>query len=275
MRDQLVARPAQTHTRCDGTPDLSYQEKKRMFIRIKRRSAIALVVTLLCAFAHFTRVATATTISSFDDIIYWVGSGTNSAALVVDWNDGKSAESLAWGYRWSGTATGFDMISAVLASDPRFEGAFIFGTAIFGLGYDLDGDGGTFNFIEPGGGPSDPDDHFQVGFFVNGYWSYWIHGGEFVYDIYDNNPPFNLIGTGTYSVPGTPQYSNVNWFFSPVGAADRPLINGAWDGWRFAPGFVAQSPSQPVAAIPEPSTWVFLVAGGSLVWIAARHRIRI
>ncbi len=245
-----------------------------MFRPIKRGNALALGAAFACAFTQFTQFARATTISSFDDIIYWVGSGTNSAALVVDWNDGKSPGSLAWGYRWNGSATGFDMISAVLASDPRFEGEFIFETAIFGFGYDLDGDGGTFNFIEPGGSASDVDDHFQVGWTINGYWSYWIHGGEFVYDLYDPNPPYNFIGTGTYSVPGTPQYSNVNWFFSPVGAADRELINGAWDGWRFAPNFVAQSPSQPVAAIPEPSTWVFLVAGGLMVWIAARHRIR-
>jgi hypothetical protein len=244
-----------------------------MFMQIKLRSVLALVVTLLCAFAHFTHVATATTISSFDDIIYWVGSGTNSAALVVDWNDGKSPESLAWGFRWSGTATGFDMISAVLASDPRFDGAFIFGTAIFGLGYDLDGDGGTFNFIEPGGSASDADDHFQVGWMINGYWSYWLYGGEFVYDVYDPNPPYNFLGTGTYSAPGTTQFSNVNWFFSPVGAANRELINGSWDGWSYAPNFVAQQPEQPVAAIPEPSAWL-LAIGGITLAIFSRRLVR-
>ena len=40
------------------------------------------------------------------DIQLWAGTGANEAAMVIDWNDGKSDESLVWGYRWDGSATG-------------------------------------------------------------------------------------------------------------------------------------------------------------------------
>lgn len=32
---------------------------------------------------------------SFSDIQYWVGTGSNQAGLVIDWNDGKNPQSLA------------------------------------------------------------------------------------------------------------------------------------------------------------------------------------
>ena len=36
---------------------------------------------------------------SFDDVHYWVGEGTNRAAVVLDWNNGQPGSSLAWGGR--------------------------------------------------------------------------------------------------------------------------------------------------------------------------------
>ena len=57
----------------------------------------------------------------FDNIQYWVGNGRNHAALVVKWDDGNGNNTnLVWGYRWSGKATGVDMLKAVAAADPRF-----------------------------------------------------------------------------------------------------------------------------------------------------------
>jgi hypothetical protein len=40
---------------------------------------------------------------NFDNITYWVGSGSNRAALVIDWYDGKEPQSIAWdidGMEW-------------------------------------------------------------------------------------------------------------------------------------------------------------------------------
>ena len=53
----------------------------------------------------------------FSDIKVWVGTGSNQAAFVVDWNNGSTTESLAWGYRWEGAATGEDMIRAIAGAN--------------------------------------------------------------------------------------------------------------------------------------------------------------
>jgi len=148
------------------------------------------------------------------------------------------------------------MLNAVNAADDRLEAAFVFGTALFGLGYDLNANGGTFTFVEGGtGGPSDPGDHFQVGFFFDGYWSYWISGGQFDYNLFSG-------GTATYSSPTSSLWSGVTWDEAPVGLLDRVLSDGSWDGLRFAPAFVASAPQQPVSTpIPEPTSALLVVFG--------------
>lgn len=40
---------------------------------------------------------------SFSDINYWIGEGNVEVMLVIAWNDGKTPETLAWGYK-GGTA---------------------------------------------------------------------------------------------------------------------------------------------------------------------------
>ena len=54
---------------------------------------------------------------AFSDIVYWVGTGSNEAVLAVNWAD----TALAWGYRWTGTATVEDMLNGIAAADPRFS----------------------------------------------------------------------------------------------------------------------------------------------------------
>src|SRR5436190_24241983 len=56
---------------------------------------------------------------AFTDIQYWVGSGTNQAALVIDWNLPAGNQTLVWGYRWDGTATGGQMLNAIVNADAR------------------------------------------------------------------------------------------------------------------------------------------------------------
>ncbi len=58
---------------------------------------------------------------TFDDVQYWVGSGSKQALFVVDWNDGVEPEALAWGYRWDGTATAEDMINEIVNADERLS----------------------------------------------------------------------------------------------------------------------------------------------------------
>lgn len=58
----------------------------------------------------------------FSRIEYWSGSGTNCAALVVDWNDGGRPEALAWGFRWNEEATALDLWQAVTNADRGLSG---------------------------------------------------------------------------------------------------------------------------------------------------------
>ena len=79
-----------------------------------------------CAFSLTTATAasdpnagsTATdALVDFSDILYWVGTGTDSAALIV--NFGIPDTAFAWGYLFNGTATVQQMTDALAAADPR------------------------------------------------------------------------------------------------------------------------------------------------------------
>ncbi|MCV9929735.1 DUF5074 domain-containing protein [Flavobacterium sp. LS1R49] len=172
----------------------------------------------------------ATTATTFNDIQYWVGTGSNQAAFVVQWNDGKNSDALIWGFRWDGTATGEDMLKAIAKADRRFFSLLYqgtqFGTAIGGLGFDLNGvnanglykDGNMTYPYYPVAGiinttaydfdnytAIDVADHWQSAWY-NGFWSYWVKDAT--------DPDFG---------------------FSGLGATSRVLENGSWDVWNFQP----------------------------------------
>ena len=80
---------------------------------IQQLRSIALCIAALVgshAHAQFT----------MNDIQFWVGTGSDSAVLVVDFQDSTATSSYAWGYLFNGTATGEDMLNAVAAADPHF-----------------------------------------------------------------------------------------------------------------------------------------------------------
>lgn len=211
----------------------------------------------LAALASFPPLASTATL---DDVQFWVGSGANRAGLVIDWNDGRSAESLLWGYRWDGPATGLDMLEAVVNADARLFahfGAYSWGTATLGIGYDLNHSGG-FAVSPPlafdSGGvavDTDPDDaraagdaadHWLEGW-NNGFWAYYLKDS-----------------------------ATEDWSSAAAGAADRTLADGAWDGLSFAPSFDSSAPSEPTpAAVPEPNVASLLILG-SFALLCARRR---
>ena len=76
------------------------------------------------------------------DIAWWTGEGDVEVALVVAWNDGRSPEALAWGYRGTVETTVIAMLNEVVKADPRLfsltrrQGGY----TVDGLGFDLNGE---------------------------------------------------------------------------------------------------------------------------------------
>ncbi len=186
-----------------------------------------------------------------DDIQYWVGSGPNRAALVVYWSDAELC--LAWGYRFDGTRTGEQMLTAiargdrrsghngpavgsVAGDDPRLGvqitelGA---GPVVFGLGYDVDDDG-PFQYVngaDETGHAADPDDVYHEGWWY-GFWNYRTSS------------------------------DGQNWTSAETGFGERALSDGDWDAWVWDPEFAAifdppgidpagLTAAQPPGAVPE------------------------
>lgn len=76
------------------------------------------------------------------DIASWTGDGDTEVALVIAWNDGRSPEALAWGYRGTVETTVIAMLNEVVKADPRLfsltrrQGGY----TVDGLGFDLNGE---------------------------------------------------------------------------------------------------------------------------------------
>ena len=54
----------------------------------------------------------------FSDLLYWVGSGPDSAEFIVNFAQPDTA--FAWGYLFNGSTTAQAMVDAIAAADPRF-----------------------------------------------------------------------------------------------------------------------------------------------------------
>ena len=203
---------------------------------------------------------------SLDDIQFWAGSGTNRAALVVEWSTPESFggstvpapvadKILVWGYRFNGTNTATQMITAILAADPRLYVVAdeTYGTYIEGIGYNLDGAGVTG--IADGGGTNFFTNNFLTGFTVNldaaaalnptdlfwsGYygpnWEVWteLGGAGGLLNCPDR-------GTNAYWTPDDPEnpYSGVHgqWELAQLGLDGLMLTNGSWVGFSVAAGY--------------------------------------
>lgn len=166
---------------------------------------------------------TSATVTSFDDIQFWAGKGTNRAALAIDWfGDDAADTALVWGYRWNGSATGEQMLRDVLAADDRLFAKLstsgTFGIATYGLGYDqnddslfelddntsFNGDGIAVTSPSDGAKAIDSADRYREGW-STGYWHYGL----------SSNGPSGWISSGS-------------------GPTDRTLNDGDWDSYAFA-----------------------------------------
>lgn len=122
---------------------------------------------LICLLVLFTLSAKAGVKIDFNAIKHWAGTGENRAALIVQFNDGKTNAAYVWGYRWNGSASGEDMLRAVARAsrclNPLIQYTGTMGSTLNGIGlsdgrglcdhliYDFEGakEGSSFDFYNP------------------------------------------------------------------------------------------------------------------------------
>ncbi|MFZ4775806.1 MAG: hypothetical protein ACOYM3_10600 [Terrimicrobiaceae bacterium] len=203
--------------------------------------------------AAVTWTAKAGIISSFSDIQYWVGTGANQAGLVIDFHDATAQQSFAWGFRWDGSATGFDMLTAIDTASVELtlnSPSYVMEVSFQGLA------------------------HTQATDFFSTSWGYYLAGGTAT--IFDNSAPYGPIGTLT--PPGGGSSIPTSWTISTAGSSDRFLANGSWDALSFGTNQIVDpylhlvAPSSVTyAAVPESTTLVLsLLALAPLIYVRKR-----
>jgi hypothetical protein len=211
---------------------------------------------------------------SFNDVQFWIGSGTNRAALVVEWSTPESFgsstvpapiadKSLVWGYRFNDTATGTQMLEAILAADPRLYVVAdeTYGTFVEGIGFNLDGTGTagladssntnflTTNFLTSvtvdidAAYPLDTNDLYWGGYWGPN-WETWTElndaGG------YENAPDRGKNAYWTPDDASNPYLgTHGEWEYAWEGLDALTLTNGSWIGFSVAAGEYESDTSAP------------------------------
>lgn len=214
---------------------------------------------------------------TFDMIKNWTGEGENKAALVIQWNYDDEPAALVFGYRWTGQATGADMLKAVVKNNPRLYALMQYtnvssptdpngGYTINGIGWDVDDDG-DIALIDTGNGNQVYES--EDGFFEHPHGYKPGQGGSSDYD-YDNwkaRDTDDMWGAGWYSSYWSywvKDNAKDKFSYSSWGASGRVLENGSWDGWNFAAGMSPHDWKSFVAAplpIPADAKTVFVNEG--------------
>jgi len=224
-----------------------------------------------------------TPISSFEDILFWVGEGPCQSAMVIDFQDGNGRQTFVWGFRWDpedplyahdcgvfGTInapTGAQMMQAIVnaCNDLNILGigpGFI--TRVTYTEEEITHDRRKGEWILVDG----ERDYYD--------WRYYIAGG--IHFVYDQNDPFNASLAYPEDVEAKGGESlRSEWTVSESGLQTRYLEDGSWDYWVFtlADGnYVPLTvPSNIIyAAVPEPTTCALMFAGG-LVLFALRRKV--
>lgn len=231
------------------------------------------------------------TVNDFTDILFWGGSGTNQAALVLyfdapSYGDGGSPAAIAWGYRWDGVRTQADMLLSLAGeitvsgsapsppspqpgSDPRlavdvsyFDAFGLTGYLVTSLRYDQIGLSSPWQQSERVMDNTTPPPE-------NGF--------------VDIAPYEALSGAGN----GWPTRGNFG-LIADTGISQTTLTNGSWYGFvetlyevqtsgdqvNYIGFPTAYTFTQPVAAVPEPSGVALLACGGAIVGAMAWRRRR-
>ncbi|MFM8457383.1 MAG: PEP-CTERM sorting domain-containing protein [Chthoniobacterales bacterium] len=208
------------------------------------------ILLVLLAAAPATSWSQLITVGSLNNIQYWTGSGTNRAALVLQFGASATPTSIAWGYRWNGS-------SATAA------------TMLFSLAGTITGSSAPAPLLG-----ADPRLSVDVSFF-SGFGGYFVNTisynqsglpapwGQLTRNIKDD-----YFGDGTYptlySLNSTGLWSS-SFALAQVGMSQLLLTNGAWIGFVQSDGVADPLGfTQPVAAVPEPTSLALLGAGGAV-----------
>lgn len=200
-----------------------------------------------------------------NDIQIWTGSGSNHAALVIEWSVPQSLsnstvpvpvadKTLVWGYNFNGTATGTQMLNAILATDPKLyvleDNSF--GTFVDAIGYNLNAngvigitDGTTTNYIT-NGVLTTATVNIDAAHAINSgdlYWGgYYGPNWEVWNETNDAGGFFSSPerGTNEYWTPTDTTFFSAGfqgqWEYAQAGLDDLPLTNGSWIGFSVAAG---------------------------------------
>jgi len=208
---------------------------------------------------------------SLDNIQLWAGSGTNRAAMVIEWNSPElfnqttvpapvANKTMVWGYRFNGTATGTQMLDAILGADPKLYVMVNeeFGsTFVVGIGYNRNGngvigltDGVTTNYFINGLLTNNDSTFADSAGPINSCDLYW--GGfdgpnwQVFTEANDSGGFYNSPNRGSspYWDPDTDNQGQ--WYFAQAGLDDLVLTNGSWIGFSVAAaGYDYFDPSDP------------------------------
>ncbi|MGI8603591.1 MAG: hypothetical protein ACR2OZ_11420 [Verrucomicrobiales bacterium] len=201
------------------------------------------------------------------DLQFWVGpppeTGIAQAVLVIDWRDGTPG--LAWGYRWpsSQSKTGRDLLAAIVAADPRLTAQGLENGFVSDLAFDADQNGLAERF-RPGFDPTTGE-----------FWDYFVNN-EVYFDSVDFTKNGHIVLPATTVVPLGNPYDGTEsgrWVESSTGVLARPLVDGSWDGFVYAP-FGGTGPAEPVAAAPVPEPLSAALAFSALI-LTLRRRIAV
>ncbi|HEX3627731.1 MAG TPA: hypothetical protein VH280_20165 [Verrucomicrobiae bacterium] len=210
---------------------------------------------------------------SLDDIQLWAGSGTNRAALVVEWNSPEvlnnttvpapiANKTMVWGYRFNGTATGTQLIDAIVAADPKLYMMIndeYDATIVVGIGYNRNGDsvigltdGVTTNYFTNGLLTNNViADSVQPINSRDLYWSGWNGPNwQLFTEAGDTGGFFTSPNRGSSTYWDSNTYSQGQWDFAEFGLDDLTLTNGSWLGFSVgAAGYDATNSLDPVNEI--------------------------
>lgn len=226
---------------------------------------LTVIATMLAGLAAVPARAELVTVNTFSDLLFWTGSGTNSSALVLQFGTAATPTSVAWGYRWNGSATMADMLFSLAGTIQGSGAPSPAAGADARLAIDVTNFGVGF-----GWGVN------EVSYDQRGLPAGWSN----VVQTISTDPTWNPY-PAQYRLPSAQGvWTGDSFTDNPLGISNLTLANGGWYGVVGVDGSYADGPppttisfSQPVAAVPEPSS-IVLLAGGAVVAAAARWRFR-